>query len=363
MKKFLSLLLVLVLCLGLGTVFTGCGKSEPYSKYDLSEYITLPDYNAYEVEIPVVDITDADIEAQIQKNLEAAATTEKVEEGTVAEGDTVTISYEGTLEDGTTSDSMKSSGSSLTLGSGQFIDGFEEGLYGATIGEEVTLDLTFPDPYKNNEELSGKGVTFKVKVLNKQVKKVPEFDVDFVTSTSEYKTVDEYRAALAKSLEQADYDKQLYDIKFDLYSKIVEETEVIKYPEKEVKEQTKAVTESYKAKAESSNVKWKDYLKDTLKMTEEEFDEEAKLYAEEIVKQEMIIYAIAEAEEITVSDEEYDEYLQAMLTSAGFKDEAAFEAYTGMSLEEYAEAYMLDRDLLLTKELDAIYDRLAETEE
>ena len=360
MKKLLSTVLILALVLSLGLTFTGCGESEPYSKYDLSEYITLPDYNKFEVKVPEVNITDADIDAQIQKNLEAAATTKTVTEGTVQKGDTVSIKFDGTLEDGTTNDGMKSENYSLTLGSGSMIDGFEEGLYGATIGKEVSLDLTFPDPYPNNADLAGKGVTFKVTVLSKHEKEIPELTEEFVKNNSEAKTIAEYRSAVAKELEQADYDNQLYDIKFELYSQIIEETEVLKYPEKEVKNQVKVVTNTYKDKAEAASLKWEEYLEQELKLTEEDFNKQAKTYAEEIVKQEMIIYSIAAKEELTVTDEEYDVYLQTMLQSSGFADEKAFETYTGMTLEEYAETYRLDRDLLLTKELDKIYNRLVD---
>ena len=362
MKKVLSLVLILSLVLGLGLMFTGCGKGEPYSKYDLSEYITLPDYNKFEVKIPEVNVTDAEVEAQIQKNLEAAATTETVKEGTVAKGDTIVIKFAGTLEDGTTSDGMKSDSYTLTLGSGTMIDGFEAGLYGATIGKEVTLDLKFPNPYANNPDLAGKGVTFKVTVLSKQVKIVPTLTEEFVKKNSDSKTVAEYRVAVGKVLEQAKYDEELYKIKFDLYSKIIEETKVLKYPDKEVKAQTKEVTEVYKEKAKAANKKWADYLKDELKLSEEEFTKEATTYAKELVKQEMIIYAIAEKENLTVTEKEYDTYLQTMLTSSGFANEEAFKNYTGMTLKEYAEAYKLDRDLLLTKELDVIYERLSETD-
>lgn len=361
MKKVLSTVLILTLVLGLGLMFTGCGgEKEPYSEYDLSEYITLPDYDTYEVDVPKVEITDADIDAQIQKNLEAVATTKDVTEGTVDEGDTVKVKFEGTLEDGTTNDGMKSEGSQLTLGSGQFIEGFEEGLYGATIGEEVSLDLTFPDPYPKSPDLAGKGVTFKVTVLSKQEKEIPELTVDFVKANSEVETIAEYRAEVGKSLEAASEEEQLTQIKFNLFTKIVEETEVLKYPEKEVNEQIEGLTQQYKDSAEAAGTEWITFLDQQLGMTEKEFNEEAKLYGEEVVKQEMVVYAMAEKEGITMTDEEYEQYLQDMLTAAGFESEAAFKTYAGMSLEEYAEQYKLDRDLLLTKELDAIYDRLVE---
>lgn len=363
MKKIITTSIILTMCIGTCLALAGCGNSEPYSKYDLSEYITLPDYNSFETSQPEVAITDDDIESEIQARLEEMATTEQVTEGTVAEGDAVTVKFEGTLEDGTTDDGMTSDSYNLTLGSGTMIDGFEEGLYGATIGEEVTLDLTFPDPYTTNEELSGKGVTFKVTVLSKNVTTTPEFNEEFVTENSDYETVEEYRAAVAEELEQTEYDDQLYDIKSELYSQIVSETEVAKYPDKEVKKQIKELNKSYEQLAENSGQEWEEYRDGTLGVDEEEYDEQIELYAKELVKQEMIIYAIAEKEGLTVTDEEYDQYLETMLSSSGFEDEDAFKEYTGMSLEKYAETYKLDRDLLLTKELDTIYDRLIGADE
>lgn len=360
MKKFVKSAMICIFCFCMVIAMAGCGSSKPYSSYDLSEYITLPDYDSFETAAPDVTITDDDIDAEIQKNLEAAATTEKITEGTVNEGDTVTISFDGTLEDGTKDAGMTSEGTDLVLGSGSMIDGFESGLYGATIGEEVTLNLTFPDPYKNKEEYSGKNVTFKVKILSKNVEKVPELDEEFVKANSDYETVADYRNSIAKELEKNEYDEQLYNIKSTLYSKLVSDTEVIQYPDKEVKKQIKELEETYKNMAKNSNVDWEDYLTDTLGATQEQFDEQVELYAKELVKQEMIIYAIAEKEGLSVSDEEYDTYLDNMLASSGFKDEAAFKEYTGMSLKKYAKTYKLDRDLLLTKELDTIYERLAE---
>ena len=113
-------------------------------------------------------------------------------------------------------------------------------------------------------------------------------------------------------------------------------------------------------KKETKTLEQKQCEEELVRSVEEDFNKRAKTYAEEIVKQEMIIYSIAAKEELTVTDEEYDVYLQTMLQSSGFADEKAFETYTGMPLEEYAETYRLDRDLLLTKELDTIYDRLVD---
>ena len=109
MKKTMSILLSCALCAGL-VAMTGCSSktSTPYDKYDLSEYITLPDYSKYTTGTPDVKITDDDINAEIQSRLEANPTTKEVKKGTVKEGDKVRISFKGTLADGTTKDGMSS---------------------------------------------------------------------------------------------------------------------------------------------------------------------------------------------------------------------------------------------------------------
>lgn len=358
MKKTVSVSLTAVLAVCMMIALTGCGGGEPYEDYDLTEYITLPDYNSYEVEEPEVLIEDADIEEEIQSRLEEAATTEKVTEGTVEEGDSVTISFEGTLADGSSVDGMSSDSYELTLGSGSMIDGFEEGLYGATIGETVTLDLQFPDPYNNNEELSGKDVTFEVTVLSKNVQNVPEFNEDFVKENSDYETVEEYRSSVASDLEEQEYNNQLSTIKEELYMKLVDETEVKKYPEKEVDDYFDELDEYYRYGAETSGYEDWDAFLESQDMTQEEYEEQIQLYAEEYVKQEMVIYLFAQVEGVEVTDEEYDQFLQDNLEAAGFESEDDFKDYTGMSLEEYAETARLERNMLLTKELDMLYDRL-----
>lgn len=364
MKKLIAICMTIMLCFGLLTL-TGCDtkKEQPYSQYDLSEYITLPDYDTYETSVPDVKITEDDIDEEIQARLEDKATTETVTEGTVEEGDTVKISFKGTLADGTTEDGMQSDGYTLTLGSGGMIEGFEEGLYGATIGETVTLDLQFPDPYENNEELSGQDVTFEVTVLSKDTKVVPELDESFIKENSDVSTEEEYREYVKGQLEQDEYDNQLYDLKNSIYTKIVEETEVLQYPEAEVEEQVELLDSDYRNMAENYGYDdWEDFLSEYFGIDQAEYDEEIRVYAESIIKQEMIIYAIAEKEGIEVTEEEYQDYMNEMLTSSGFEDADAFEEYAGMTIDEYAETYKLDRDLLLTKELDIIYDRLNKTE-
>jgi len=345
---------------------TGCGKEEkaehvsPFEGMNLEEYITLPDYNVFTVEEPEVNITEDQIDDEIQARLEAAAETESVTEGTVNKGDTVLVDFEGILEDGTSSPGMSAEDFKITLGNGGFIDGFEEGIYGAKIGETVSLDLAFPDPYPNNPDLAGKPVTFKITVNSKEVPVVPQLDEDFIKANSSVKTEAEYRDYVKGQLEQVEFDNQLYNLKEELYNQIVEETEVLKYPEEQLDEMKASLLAEHEALVEQGGyADWDEFRNDYFGIDQAEYDEQLKMYAESLMKQEMIIYLIAENEAIEVTDEEYQESMDGMLAMLGL-DAETFKAYIGVSIEEYAQENNLYRDLLLTKELDVIYDRLLE---
>ena len=286
MKKTTTRLLALSLCLAL-TVLTGCGSSKnqfkppenPYDSLNLSEYVTLPDYNTYKTKALDVTVTDEQIEAEIESRLEAAATTEKVTEGSVEKGDKVEISYHGTLEDGTTEDGMNSDSYTLTLGEASMIDGFQEAIYGAKIGETITANLKFPDPYEMNKELSGKKVTFEIKVLSKEVTVPAALDEEFVKANSEAKTVDEFRTLVAEELKTEAEDSQRADYENEIFNQIVEESEIIKYPEEQVQAEMDKLDEQYKNLASQNGMEWEDVLENSLKLTQEEYDEIAAWFS------------------------------------------------------------------------------------
>ncbi len=364
MKKIVSVFLIFVLCMGL-TVMTGCSKDEPlpngYEGMDFASYITLPDYNTYTIDEPSPEkVTDADVEANIESFLSGFAANEEVKEGTVEQGDNLIVSYKGTLADGTTQDGMNAEETTLgPVGSAGYIDGFEDGLIGAAVGETVTLDLQFPDPYPNNTELSGKDVTFEVTVKSKVVKVMPELTDDFIKENTDYKTVDAYRAAVREQLEAEAMDEALYNLKNELYANIYDETEVIAYPEGFVESAKEKIQANYEAIAESYDYgSWDDFRDDYFRMDQAEYEENLKLYAESTVKSELVIYAVAEKEGVVLTEKEYEEALQELLAQAGFADDADFKNYSGMTIREYADEYRMDRDMILTECLDIIYDRV-----
>ena len=364
MKKMLSVVLILTLCFGLGTIFTGCGEKNEdlYSDVDLATYITLPDYDAYNMKKPTpAKVTKAQIEEAIENDLANYGQTTEITEGTVKKGDTVKIAYAGTLEDGSTVEGMSSAEYTLTLGEGGMIEGFEEGIYGATIGEPIKVKTQFPDPYPNNKDLSGKDAEFVITVLCKEETVLPELTDSFIQYAYEdyYKTVEEYKSDVKAYYEKENAEKAVQEAKDALFTRLLEESEFIELPEDRLTVEAANYIDMQKHYADFYSLSWSMYLQTYLGMDEEQLAEAATEYAEETVKHELLIYAIAQKEGLSVSEEEYDTAKQDLLTEMNVSLDN-FTEMMGMDLDSYADKYSLKRDVLKEKDIDLIYERLVE---
>ena len=313
MKKILSIILTLAMIFGLCASFTGCGEEkEPklYDEYDLSEYIVLPDYESYEYEKPIpAEVTEEEMQNGIEKDLSYYGITYKTTgEGTVYEGDTVTIDYVGTLPNGTSPEDMKAEDYTVLLGEGALIEGFEESLYGAKVGETVIFKTTFPEPYYTNPDVAGMDVTFEITVTSKDKVELPELTDKLIQDAHDgyYQTVEDYKADVKRYYEELHEEKVVTALRDDIYERILAETEVLKYPEEEVSYEQLMYLDDKASQAADSGMSWEYYLSDYLGMTEEELMAEAEEYAKLAVKEEMVIYAIAEKEGLEITDEEYE---------------------------------------------------------
>ena len=166
---------------------------------DISKYVTLGDYKNLEVEVTKSQVTDESVEQYIQQQL-SYQPVEVTEDRPVQENDTVNIDYTGYM-DGEAFEGGTATDTDLIIGSGQFIDGFESGLIGKKKGEEVTLDLNFPDPYQKNPDLAGKAVQFKVKI--NKISEPAELTDAWVAENTDLKTADEYKAEIKASLTES----------------------------------------------------------------------------------------------------------------------------------------------------------------
>ena len=279
---------------------------------DVSDYVTIGDYKGFTLDRYTQAVTDDDVDAQISYELQDKVT--EVTDGTVENGDTVTINYTGTV-DGKEFDGGSAQDYDLVVGEGSMgIDGFEEGLIGMKKGETKELTLTLPEGYSENDSLSGKEAVFKITL--QKFARVPELTDDGVAANTDYKTVDEYKQSVRDELEkQADMaaDNQLYE---DAWYEVLDASEVKKYPEEDIKkaeENHKADTEQT---AKDNDMELSDLL-ESWGMTEEDFDEECKSYAESKVEQNLIVQGIIDAEGLSLNDKETEELKDNLLLDYG----------------------------------------------
>ena len=361
MKKVAVILIAVAMTVCL---MAGCGEKaekvtpdiSPYDTLNYEEYVELPDYMSFEFQAQKTEVTDEDVQAEIDSRLQAASTeTKEVTEGTVQQGDTVRISFKGTLEDGSSPEGMNSDGYDLTLGEASMIDGFQEGLYGATIGEPVTLNLQFPDPYTMNEELSGKPVTFEVTVLHKLETVMKELDEEFIKESSEGNAAneEEFREYIKNYLQEQADENALFNAKTDLYQQIVAPANVLKRPDGEVEALTESLKVQYKDYVESNGANWEEYLEAI--GGEEAYEEGIAQLAENQINNKVVVFGLCNKEGLELSDEEFTEELMKYVESAGGESIKDFEEKSGMTIQGFIDMYDLDAEIYLTKVLDKIY--------
>ncbi len=302
MKKLLKLTLLF----GMSLVFAvGCSAA-PFelTSADLSRYVTLGDYKALEVTVsPKEEVTDEDVQAEYDsKAQEIQEGGEPITEGTVKDGDTVNIDYEG-KKDGVPFDGGTAQGYDLTIGSGTFIPGFEEGLIGVNVGDTVDLDLTFPEDY-GTEELAGQAVVFTVTV-NHIANPIEELtDANASDFYEDCKTLDEVKTRIREEKEkdaQENYDNALNTA---LLNKLLEVSEFKDTPQ----DFADAYADLWMAEitriAEGYGMAYQSYAANVYGMPTEAFREQIKQTGVTSAQQAIACQAIANAEGITVSEEE-----------------------------------------------------------
>ena len=222
---------------------------------DVSKYVTIGEYKGLTLDRASVTVTDDDVQAEIDHNLEENGT--EVNDGTVEEGDSVTINFTGTI-DGKEFDGGSAEDYDLVIGEGGMIDGFEDGIIGMKKGETKELDLTFPDDYYE-ESVAGKPVVFKVTL--QKFTRPSELNDEWVAANTEYKTVDEYRAAVKKELEENEKKSADYDLYSNAWSEVLANSEVKEYPEEDVDKAVEAYKKLNENYVKEAGMEMSDFLK------------------------------------------------------------------------------------------------------
>ncbi|WP_242842197.1 trigger factor [Lacrimispora aerotolerans] len=265
--------------------------------------VTLGEYKGIEVKKDPVEVTDEEIQQAIDQDL--AAHEKKVDvDREVKDGDVVNIDYAGT-KDGVAFDGGTAKGYDLTIGSNQFIEGFESGLIGAKKGDKVSLNVTFPENYQN-KDLAGKPVVFEVTVNSVQEKQLPELNDAYVQENTKSKTVDEYKEETKQTLLKSKNDAAEQKVKNDIYTAISANCKV-EPEQKAIDANYDNLIARYTNQAAAYGMDFTTFITAFTGMKEEDFKTAAKTQAEEIVKQRLIVNAIAEKEKLAVTDDDRKE--------------------------------------------------------
>lgn len=274
----------------------------------LKPEVTLGMYKGVEVEKTDVAVTDEEVDAAIDRERENNARTISVEDRAVRDGDMTIIDYEGFV-DGESFEGGKDEDYPLTIGSGTFIPGFEEQLIGAELDKEVEVNVTFPEDYQASE-LAGKPAVFKCIVKEIKEKELPELDDEFASEVSEFDTLAEYREDVKKNLTE----RKEAEAKAAKEEKVVEAIIAdakMDIPEAMLATQQRSMADDFAQRIRMQGITIDQYFQFT-GLTREAFLEQLRPQAEERIKSRLVLEAVAKAENLEASDEEYTAEIKKM---------------------------------------------------
>lgn len=285
------------------------GKSFIFeAEVTLKPEIKLGKYKGVKVEAMDTTVTDEDVAAELDKVKEQNARLVAADDKAVEDGDQTTIDFEGFV-DGVAFEGGKGEDYPLTIGSHSFIDTFEEQLIGKKVGEEVEVNVIFPEQYQA-KELAGKPAMFKVTIKEIKVKEYPELDDDFAQDVSEFDTLDEYKADIKKNLEEKKAQEAEADKESKVIEAIVNDSEM-DIPEKMIEAQCQQMVEEFAQNIAMQGISFDQYMQFT-GTTVDQLTEQVKPQAEARVQSSLVLEAIVKAEKIEASDEEFDEEIKRM---------------------------------------------------
>lgn len=313
------------------------------AKVTVEPEVELGDYKGLEVENFETEVTEEELNEAINADLARKAELVVKEEGEVAEGDVVNLDFDGYVND-EAFEGGKAEGYDLEIGSGQFIPGFEEQLVGTKVGDEKDVNVTFPEEY-HAEELAGKEAVFKVKINEVKSKEVPELDDEMAKELDEsVDSVDAYKTKYKADLEEQKKLQAENDTKESLVMQAVENAKV-DIPEAMINTELDRMMQEFEQRIAQQGLNLELYFQFS-GQTEEQLKESMKADAEQRVKTNLTLAAIANAENIEVSDADVDAELTKM--SEQF----------GMSVEDIKAALgngaILKDDLRIQKAIDVL---------
>ncbi len=311
-----------------------------------SDYFELGEYKGLTVEIETADeVTDEDVDEEVEWLAEDYAEFKEVtDRDTVEDEDYVTFDYTCTI-DGEVSEDYSEEEVETQIGDEEYsiddVYDLDEEMIGKKVGETFTLEYTFPEDYED-DTVAGKDCSMEVTISLIEVEDIPELTDEFIKENTDCDTLEEYREEIRTELETDNEDEVREDAEADLWEAITDNCKQLKGFEDDLLDQ-----EMNNLLLE--NEEWASYFEmETQEFIEEYYGMTLEEYAEENLKYECILDLLVEAEDITVTDEEYDEEIALFISDYGYEDE-----------EEIMEYYTEDEirsDILYTKLMDTLMD-------
>ena len=274
---------------------------------------TVKKYKGLEVKKIDSKVSKKEVDAAIESDRQKNARVVSVDDRDLQKDDISTIDFEGFV-DGVAFEGGKADNFELTIGSGQFIPGFEDQLIGMKIGEEREINVTFPKEY-HAENLAGKPAMFKVKLISIKSKILPELDDEFAKDVSEFETLADYRKDVEKKVKKQKQESAKNQKEIAVIDKLVENTEVV-IPESMIDDEVESMSNQFASNLAYQGLDLKTYCM-YMNTTEEEFKKNLRPEAEKNVKLKLALDAIEKLEEIKVEAKEIDEKIDELKKQYG----------------------------------------------
>ena len=312
--------------------------------------VTLGKYNGVTVTKIDTSVSDEEVDAEIENQRNTNARTVTVTDRAVQEGDTAVIDFEGFV-DGVAFEGGKGENHPLEIGSHSFIDTFEDQLVGKNAGDEVEVNVTFPEQYQA-EELAGKPATFKVKINEIRAKELPELNDEFVQDDSDFDTLAEYREDTKKKLQERKENAAKGTKEDEAIQKIIDKSKM-EIPEAMIDMQAENMIEEFAQRIAAQGMSFEQYMQFS-GMTIDKMKEQVRPEALQRIQSSLVLEQIAKEENIVASDEDVDAELEKMAGMYGMKVED-LKTYMGDSERE-----SMKRDIAVKKAVEFVMANVKE---
>lgn len=313
--------------------------------------VVLGDYKGIRVEKKEYPVTDEDVDKELENMRNANARMVAVEGRPAKKDDMVIIDYKGFVGEeqfeGGTAENQP-----LVLGSGHFIEGFEDQLIGAKAGDSVEVKVTFPEDY-HAEHLAGKEAVFKVDVKEIKEKELPDLDDEFAKDVSEFETLEDLKKDIRKKLEERAAHRAKHETEDEVIKKVTELSE-IDIPEVMIEKQIDSMVRDFEMQLMYQGLKLEGYL-DYYNKSMEEFRDGLRDEATERVRTQLTLEKVSQVEGVTASEEELDKELEEMAKRYKMEDIEKFKKSMGEDELNY-----IRESIIIRKTVDLLVDELTE---